>query len=82
MRWKTRPKIVNLNFISNNMSRNIIIPLAVLASLLLPAGGLMAQDQEMKTPEEMALEEADRLEKMLTLLPHQTFSSIPSSSTT
>lgn len=55
------------------MSRNIIIPLAVLASLLLPAGGLMAQDQEMKTPEEMALEEADRLEKMLTLLPHQTF---------
>ena len=55
------------------MSRNIFFSLTLLALLTFSATALQAQDQEQKTPEEMALEEADRLEKMLTLLPHQTF---------
>ena len=64
---------MNLYFISNKMSRNIFFSLTLLALLTFSATALQAQDQEQKTPEEMALEEADRLEKMLTLLPHQTF---------
>lgn len=55
------------------MSRNIFFSLTLLALLTFSATALQAQDQEQKTPEEMALEEADRLEEMLTLLPHQTF---------
>ena len=70
---KIRPKIVNLYFISNKMSRNIFFSLTLFALLAFSATALQAQDQEEKTPEEMALEEADRLEEMLTLLPHQTF---------
>ena len=64
---------MNLYFISNKMSRNIFFSLTLLALLTFSATALQAQDQEQKTPEEMALEEADRLEEMLTLLPHQTF---------
>lgn len=55
------------------MSRNIFFSLMLSALLACSATALHAQDQEEKTPEEMALEEADRLEEMLTLLPHQTF---------
>ena len=55
------------------MSRNIFFSLTLFALLAFSATALQAQEQEEKTPEEMALEEADRLEKMLTLLPHQTF---------
>lgn len=64
---------MNLYFISNKMSRNIFFSLTLFALLAFSATALQAQEQEEKTPEEMALEEADRLEKMLTLLPHQTF---------
>lgn len=56
------------------MDRNIFIRTAFMLIMLLPAASLSAQDpEEQKTPEEMALEEADRLEKLLTLQPHQTF---------
>ena len=56
------------------MSRNIIFILALIFSLTFSASALYAQNQEEeKTPEEMALEEADRLEELLKLEPHQTF---------
>lgn len=65
---------MNFNFISNKMSRNIIFILALIFSLTFSASALYAQNQEEeKTPEEMALEEADRLEELLKLEPHQTF---------
>ena len=64
---------MNLYFISNKMSRNIFFSLTLIAILTFSATSLRAQDQEQKTPEEMAAEEADRLEEILTLKPHQTF---------
>lgn len=66
---------MNLYFISNKMIRKIISYLIVLASPMLFAPSLYAQNQqeEEKTPEEIAMEEADRLEEMLELEPHQTF---------
>jgi len=65
---------VNLYFISNIMHRNIIRIITLMLAITLSATALKAQEQEeQKSPEEMALEEADRLEEMLVLQPHQTF---------
>ena len=58
---------MNLYFISNKMSRNIFFSLTLFALLAFSATALQAQDQEEKTPEEMALEEADRLEGVMEL---------------
>ena len=65
---------MNLYFISNIMHRNIIRIITLMLAITLSATALKAQEQEeQKSPEEMALEEADRLEEMLVLQPHQTF---------
>ena len=65
---------MNLYFISNIMHRNIIRIITLMLAIILSATALKAQEQEeQKSPEEMALEEADRLEEMLVLQPHQTF---------
>lgn len=65
---------MNLNFIYNKMIRNIFFLLALILAATVFSPVVMAQNQEdEKTPEEMALEEADRLEKLLALEPHQTF---------
>lgn len=65
---------MNLYFIYNKMIRKIIFHFFVLASAMLFVPSLYAQNQqEEKTPEEMAMDEADRLEEMLELEPHQTF---------
>ena len=56
------------------MARKIV--LMVLTAVTVTALGTMtaaAQQEEEKTPEEIAVEEADRLEKLLHLEPHQTF---------
>ena len=56
------------------MARNIFFRFAISLALLLPATVLSAQNEdEPKTPEELAFQEADRLEKLLSLQPHQTF---------
>ncbi len=56
------------------MHRNIIRIITLMLAITLSATALKAQEQEeQKSPEEMALEEADRLEEMLVLQPHQTF---------
>lgn len=55
------------------MTRNIAFRIILTLAVLLPATVLMAQDDEQKTPEEMAQQEANRLEKLLKLEPHQTF---------
>ena len=56
------------------MTRDIIIRLMLALALLTSATMLHAQNnEEEKTPEEMAAEEANRLEKLLKLEPHQTF---------
>ena len=60
--------------ISNKTAPNIFSRLACIPIMCLPAAAMSAQDQqEQKPPEELALEEADRLEKLLVLEPHQTF---------
>ncbi len=65
---------MNLYFIYNKMIRKIIFHLFALAVPMLFVPSLYAQNQEEeKTPEEMAMDEADRLEEMLELEPHQTF---------
>lgn len=56
------------------MTRNILFTLALMFALAIYSPTIMAQNQEdEKTPEELALEEADRLEELLKLEPHQTF---------
>ena len=56
------------------MARNIFFRFAITLALLLPATVLSAQNEdEPKTPEELASQEADRLEKLLSHQPHQTF---------
>lgn len=65
---------MNLNFISNKMIRNIIFTLTLILATAVYSPLVLAQNQEdEKTPEELALEEADRLEELLKLEPHQTF---------
>ena len=65
---------MNLYFISNKMSRNIIFSTALTLTMTVFSTALSAQNQqEEKTPEELALDEADRLEELLALEPHQTF---------
>ena len=65
---------MNLYFISNKMSRNIIFSTALILTMTVFSTALSAQNQqEEKTPEELALDEADRLEELPALEPHQTF---------
>ena len=49
------------------------IILAVLTILLVSASAHAQNNQEQKTPEEVAFEESERLEELLKLEPHQTF---------
>ena len=56
------------------MTRDIIIKLMLTLAVLTSATVLRAQnEEEEKTPEDMATEEANRLERLLKLEPHQTF---------
>ena len=56
------------------MTRDIIIKLMLTLAVLTSATLLRAQnEEEEKTPEDMATEEANRLERLLKLEPHQTF---------
>ena len=56
------------------MTRDIIIKLMLTLAVLISATVLRAQnEEEEKTPEDMATEEANRLERLLKLEPHQTF---------
>ena len=56
------------------MTRDIIIKLMLTLAVLTSTTVLHAQnEEEEKTPEDMATEEANRLERLLKLEPHQTF---------
>lgn len=67
---------MHFNFIYNLLPGNITAKACMVLCAMLVASALHAQSrnqEEEKTPEEMALEEADRLERLLKLEPHQTF---------
>ena len=56
------------------MTRDIIFKLMLTLAVLISVTVLRAQnEEEEKTPEDMATEEANRLERLLKLEPHQTF---------
>lgn len=55
------------------MSRNILTKSVIGIILLLIPLAVNAQEQEQKSPEEMAQEQALKFEEDLSLLPHQTF---------
>lgn len=67
---------MHFNFIYNRISLNIAAKGCMFLCTLLLSASLYAQNdngEEEKTPDEIALEEADRLERLLDLEPHQTF---------
>lgn len=61
------------NLSSNKMTRNIVLRTLLPCLAVITAVSAHAQNDETKTPEEVAFEESERLERLLKLEPHQTF---------